>query len=27
VPVFIAGAALIWLAMQRRGAQNRQRTA
>jgi Flp pilus assembly protein TadB len=27
VPVFIAGAALVWLAMRRRGAQNRQRTA
>lgn len=27
VPVLVAGAALIWLASQRRGAQNRQRTA
>jgi MFS family permease len=27
VPVLVAGAALIWLALQRRGAQNRQRTA
>ena len=27
VPVFVAGAALVWLALQRRGAQNRQRTA
>ena len=27
VPVFAAGAALIWLALQRRGAQNRQRAA
>jgi len=27
VPVFVAGAALLWLALQRRGAQNRQRTA
>ena len=27
VPVLVAGAALIWLALQRRGTQNRQRTA
>ena len=27
VPVLVAGAALAWLALQRRGAQNRQRTA
>ena len=27
VPVLVAGAALVWLALQRRGAQNRRRTA